>query len=161
MVSGAGAAGVGAALMLTRVFGLDPRRVLLLERGAAVGESFRLPDHTARPNRYEVLFRSGNSLGGGAAFCRDIEGHVVRMPDSTVVRRGSNLSRNPSGNAESKVSCATFPVGHYVNHRVARLNNAQQGFVFCFLGDEQSSPHFMRYSGLTGAAIGGTAHRRR
>jgi hypothetical protein len=27
------------------------------------------------------------------------------------------------------------------------------GYVFAFVGDEQTSPHFMRYSGLTGAAI--------
>jgi hypothetical protein len=41
IIVGAGASGVGVALMLTRVFHLDPQRVLLLERGGAVGETFR------------------------------------------------------------------------------------------------------------------------
>jgi putative flavoprotein involved in K+ transport len=41
VIVGAGAAGVGCAMMLTKTFGLDPSRVLLLERGDAIGESFR------------------------------------------------------------------------------------------------------------------------
>ena len=41
IIVGAGAAGVGVALMLTQTFGLDASRVLLLERGETVGESFR------------------------------------------------------------------------------------------------------------------------
>ena len=41
LVVGAGASGVGVGLMLTRVFGLEDERVLLIERGDAVGESFR------------------------------------------------------------------------------------------------------------------------
>ena len=36
-IVGAGAAGIGTALMLTTTFGLDPSRVLLVERGEAVG----------------------------------------------------------------------------------------------------------------------------
>ena len=41
IVVGAGAAGVGTALMLTKNFGLDTSRVLLIERGEAVGDTFR------------------------------------------------------------------------------------------------------------------------
>ena len=41
VIVGAGASGVGVALMLTRVFGLDAGRILLVERGGAVGETFR------------------------------------------------------------------------------------------------------------------------
>ncbi len=41
IIVGAGAAGIGCAVMLTKTFGLDPSRVLLLERGETVGESFR------------------------------------------------------------------------------------------------------------------------
>lgn len=41
IVIGAGAAGVGTALMLTDTFGLDKAHVLVLERGGSVGESFR------------------------------------------------------------------------------------------------------------------------
>jgi hypothetical protein len=48
---------------------------------------------------------------------------------------------------------ATFPVVHEVNHRTMRLVNKATGYIFTFIGDEQASPHFMRYSGLTGACI--------
>ena len=41
IIVGAGAAGVGTALMLTKTFGLDASRVLLIERGEAVGDTFR------------------------------------------------------------------------------------------------------------------------
>mmetsp|Transcript_12527 Transcript_12527/g.31555 ORF Transcript_12527/g.31555 Transcript_12527/m.31555 type:complete len:181 (-) Transcript_12527:2246-2788(-) len=41
LVVGAGAAGIGTALMLTKTFGLDKSRVQLIERGQNVGESFR------------------------------------------------------------------------------------------------------------------------
>jgi len=41
LVVGAGASGIGMALMLTRTFGLDPERVLLVERGEGTGETFR------------------------------------------------------------------------------------------------------------------------
>lgn len=111
-----------------------------------VGESFRLSDDSS--GRFEVLVK-----GLGNIVVRDVEGFVSKLSPDTMVRRGSNLTRSPDGNEESKVSIATFPVGHYVNHRTMRLNNEARGYVFVFLGDEQSTPHFMRYSGLTGAAI--------
>lgn len=41
IVVGAGAAGIGCAFSLTHTFGLDPSRVVLLERGDAIGASFR------------------------------------------------------------------------------------------------------------------------
>ncbi len=41
VIVGAGAAGVGVALMLLKTFHLDPDRVLLVERGDAPGETFR------------------------------------------------------------------------------------------------------------------------
>ena len=41
LIVGAGCSGVGVAIMLTRVFGLDPQRVLLVERGDKVGDTFR------------------------------------------------------------------------------------------------------------------------
>ena len=37
IVIGAGAAGIGCAFTLSHIFGLDPSRVLILERGEAVG----------------------------------------------------------------------------------------------------------------------------
>ena len=41
LVVGAGASGVGCGLMLTRVFGLSNKSVMLVERGDKVGTSFR------------------------------------------------------------------------------------------------------------------------
>mmetsp|Transcript_54395 Transcript_54395/g.123000 ORF Transcript_54395/g.123000 Transcript_54395/m.123000 type:complete len:585 (+) Transcript_54395:126-1880(+) len=63
VVVGAGASGVGMALMLTRVFRLDSRRVLLLERGGAVGETFR---HWPREMRF--ISPSFNQQGWTSSF---------------------------------------------------------------------------------------------
>mmetsp|Transcript_48307 Transcript_48307/g.71603 ORF Transcript_48307/g.71603 Transcript_48307/m.71603 type:complete len:226 (+) Transcript_48307:366-1043(+) len=41
VVVGSGCAGIGTALMLTRTFGHDTSRVLVLEQGKKVGDSFR------------------------------------------------------------------------------------------------------------------------
>ena len=41
IIVGGGAVGVGCALMLTRTFGLETSRVLLIERGEGVGDTFR------------------------------------------------------------------------------------------------------------------------
>mmetsp|Transcript_29473 Transcript_29473/g.78293 ORF Transcript_29473/g.78293 Transcript_29473/m.78293 type:complete len:496 (+) Transcript_29473:121-1608(+) len=41
IIVGAGAAGIGCAMMLTKTFGLETSRVLLIERGEAIGETFR------------------------------------------------------------------------------------------------------------------------
>ncbi|CAE7213621.1 unnamed protein product [Symbiodinium sp. CCMP2592] len=41
VIVGAGASGVGVGLMLMEQFGIDRKRMLVLERGARVGESFR------------------------------------------------------------------------------------------------------------------------
>ena len=41
IVVGAGCAGIGPALMLTRTFGLDSSRVMMVEKGKNVGDSFR------------------------------------------------------------------------------------------------------------------------
>ncbi|CAN0074243.1 unnamed protein product [Discosporangium mesarthrocarpum] len=41
IVVGAGCSGIGTAVMLTQTFGLDTSRVLIVERGEEVGESFR------------------------------------------------------------------------------------------------------------------------
>ena len=110
-----------------------------------IGESFRLAD---RPKeKYEILMK------GRGITVRNVEGYISKMRKNTKVCLESNLTRGPDGNQESKVAMATFPVAHYVNHRTVRLNNSERGYVLAFMGDEQASPHFMRYSGLTGACI--------
>ena len=42
IIIGAGAAGVGCAFTLTHMFGLETSRVLLIDRGEAIGASFRM-----------------------------------------------------------------------------------------------------------------------
>lgn len=111
-----------------------------------VGESFRLSDN--QKEKYEIVIKERSQV-----IVRCVEGYISKMPKSTLVRRESNLTRGPDGNAESKVALATFPVGHYVNFRTCRLNSSEKGYIFAFIGDEQATPHFMRYSGLTGACI--------
>ena len=63
IVVGAGASGVGVALMLTSTFGLDPQRVLLLERGEGVGETFR-----RWPKEMRFISPSFNSQGWTDSF---------------------------------------------------------------------------------------------
>jgi len=111
-----------------------------------VGESFRLVENPKE--KYEVLVAKATQV-----VVRNVEGFISKMSKKTRVRLGGNLTRGPDGNTESRVSITTFPVAHYINFRTMRLNNTERGYVFAFGGDEQSSPHFMRYSGLTGACI--------
>jgi len=63
VVVGAGAAGIGCAVSLTRAFGLDPARVRLLERGDAVGASFR-----AWPEEMRFISPSFNQQGWTSSF---------------------------------------------------------------------------------------------
>jgi hypothetical protein len=109
------------------------------------GESFRLCQDPSI--LFEILLQVPSRV-----IVRDFEGVIHEMDKRTRVRRESNLTRSPDGNQESRVSLATFPVGHYVNYRTMRKSDTE-GYLFCFVGDGQSTPHFMRYSGLTGAAI--------
>lgn len=115
-----------------------------------VGESFRLKanEKEKKNEKYEVIVKNGSQI-----LVRNVEGYISQMEGKTMILREGNLARGPDGNKESKVALATFPVGHYVNFRTVRLNNEARGYFFAFIGDEQSTPHFMRYSGLTGACI--------
>ena len=63
LVVGAGASGVGLALMLTHTFGLDPERVLLIERGEDVGETFR-----RWPKEMRFISPSFNNQGWTGSF---------------------------------------------------------------------------------------------
>jgi len=108
-----------------------------------VHEAFRLVE--APSELYEIIFKTPTKI-----VCRNVEGYIKKFSGSEMVKIEGNLTRGPDGNAESKVALATFPVGHYVNHRTMRLSDKKKGYVFAFVGDEQATPHFMRYSGLTG-----------
>lgn len=63
IIVGAGASGVGVALSLTKIFGLDPTRVLLVERGKAVGETFR-----RWPKEMRFISPSFNQQGWTSSF---------------------------------------------------------------------------------------------
>ncbi|KAH8061715.1 pyridine nucleotide-disulfide oxidoreductase [Aureococcus anophagefferens] len=63
VVVGAGASGVGTAVSLTRAFGLDPARVRLVDRGDAVGASFR-----AWPAEMRFISPSFNQQGWTNSF---------------------------------------------------------------------------------------------
>jgi hypothetical protein len=110
------------------------------------GESFRTVEEPE--NKLELLIKTRKFI-----IVRTVEGKISKIEKGTEVRRESDLTRSPNGNTESKVAISTFPVRQYVNHRTVRLNNESKGYVFAFIGDEQVSPHFMRYSGMTGACI--------
>lgn len=103
-----------------------------------VGESFRV---SISPEEfYEVLVKKPTTI-----IVRNSEGYISRFGHSTKVKRESNLTRSPDGNVESKVALATFPVCHFVNHRTMLQNETRKEYVFAFAGDEQATPHFMRY----------------
>jgi hypothetical protein len=113
----------------------------------AAGERFEPVD------RFEVLFKSG-----GHSVVRNSRGHVQKLPNTIEVRRLSNLSRAPNGYSESKVALASFPTANAVSHRTLQVSaqtrqSIHNGCITAFIGDAQASPHFMRYSGLTGATI--------
>ena len=63
IIVGAGAAGIGCAISLTDTFGLDPSRVLLLERGEGIGTSFRM-----WPDEMRFISPSFNQAGWTNSF---------------------------------------------------------------------------------------------
>lgn len=103
---------------------------------------------------FEVVAKRGKS----SIIRNNSGGYIALMSNDVPVGRVSDLSRAPDGYSESKVALSSFPVAHVVSHRTLRVNRVQgrggeDGFITAFVGDAQSSPHFMRYSGLTGACI--------
>jgi hypothetical protein len=63
VIVGAGAAGIGCAVSLIHTFGLESSRVLLIERGEAVGESFR-----RWPDEMRFISPSFNQAGWTNSF---------------------------------------------------------------------------------------------
>jgi hypothetical protein len=103
------------------------------------GESFRLSD--CPDDRFEILIKTPAQV-----VVRNIRGLISIMTPLAKVRREGNLNRTPDGNAESKVALSTFTVSHYINYRTMRRNDAHPGlYMTAFIGDEQATPHFMRY----------------
>ena len=86
IVVGAGAAGIGTALMLTKTFGLDKSRIQLIERGRTVGETFR-----KWPKEMRFISPSFNQQGWTESF------------DLNAIAKGTSPayslhSEHPSGN---------------------------------------------------------------
>ena len=86
IIVGAGAAGVGTALMLTKTFGLDASRVLLLERGEGVGDTFR-----RWPEEMRFISPSFNQQGWTSSFDLNSIAHGTSPAYSLH-------SEHPSGN---------------------------------------------------------------
>ena len=63
IIVGAGTAGIGCAVSLVHTFGLDPSRVLLLERGDGIGTSFRM-----WPKEMRFISPSFNQAGWTNSF---------------------------------------------------------------------------------------------
>lgn len=91
----------------------------------------------------------------GLILVRNSEGYVVELSEKIAVWRRSDLARGPDGFSESKVALSTFSVSLKVNARTLQVLRPEgnEGYVTAFIGDAQASPHFMRYSELTGAGI--------
>ncbi len=129
---------------IPKVFLIDSSRSVPL-RSMTVGDSFRIKRNDTE--KYEVLIP-----GSQKVWVRSVEGFLLELDGDEDVLRQSDLTRSPDGNVESRVAIATFPVGHVVGHRALSVQNSSYWCTFP-IGDGQASPHFMRYSGLTGAAI--------
>ena len=90
--------------------------------------------------------------GSQKVLVRSVDGILSHINGDTIVHLESDLTRCPDGDAESKVAIATFPMSHYVNYRAVNVQKSPYWCTFA-IGDARSSPHFMRYSGLSGAAV--------
>ena len=113
------------------------------------GETFRITDKDQ--GKYDILLKTRKLI-----LVRNSEGYVSKMAHKTMVLKECNLSRAPDGNDESEVALSAFSVGHRVNFRNLRLNDQVPGYIFAFIGDQQSTPNMMEYSSLTGTCINTT-----
>ena len=95
IIIGAGAAGVGCGSMLQNVFGLDPSRVLLLERGEAIGTSFR-----QWPEEMRFISPSFNQQGWTNSFDLNSVSHgtsrAYSNPDPSPNPMQAPCSPNPN-----------------------------------------------------------------
>jgi len=121
IIVGAGASGVGVALMLTRVFGLESQRVLLLERGGAVGETFR-----RWPREMRFISPSFNQQGWTKSF--DLNSVAFGTSPAFTVH-----AEHPSGEqyaaylgalAEAAGLCVRF----HTEVLAVRTRNGEEGF---------------------------------
>lgn len=115
-------------------------------RDLSVGDSFRVAEKMK--TKFEILVMNKKDV-----FARNGEGKVQQFePDAKVIRE-SNLARSMDCDSESEIAVASFPVAHFINHRSIRLNDWFKGYVFASFGEQQSTSHFMRNSGLTGGCV--------
>lgn len=134
------------------------------------GASFWVPNKTrgiapdadpANPGLFTSLAESADfkifdsfeilSVGRNSSVVRNQEGYVAEISHKIEVIRLSDLSKGPDGRT-SKVAVASFPVAHVACTKTM-FRRDQPEYMSVYIGDAQGSPHFMRYSGLTGACI--------
>lgn len=122
-----------------------PRVYFINSSTDKIGDAFRVKSDNSE--KYEVIIP-----GSQKVLVRSVDGILSHINGDTIVHLESDLTRCPDGDAESKVAIATFPMSHYVNYRAVNVQKSPYWCTFA-IGDARSSPHFMRYSGLTGAAV--------
>jgi hypothetical protein len=106
VIVGAGASGVGVGLMLMELFGIDRERMLVLERGARVGESFR-----QWPKEMRFISPSFNQAGWTSSF---------------------DLNSIAPGTSPAKFALEEHPTGEqYANYLEAIANDVQLPIQFC------------------------------
>ena len=136
IIVGAGASGVGMGLMLTRTFGFDRERVLIVERGAKPGETFR-----NWPEEMRFISPSFNHQGWTDSF--DL--NSVAFGTSPAFTLGVE---HPSGEQYAKYLCELANAGKLnvmTNTEVKAVHPQDEGG---FLVDVSSSVHA---SGTLGA----------
>lgn len=106
VIVGAGASGVGVGLMLVAHFGIDHKRMLLLERGTRVGESFR-----QWPKEMRFISPSFNQAGWTSSF--DLNSIAHGTSPATFV-----LEEHPTGE-------------QYANYLEAVANDIRLPIQFC------------------------------
>ena len=100
IVIGAGASGLGMGIMLTRTFGLEPERVAIIERGSAVGETFRQWPQEMRfisPSFNQQGWTKWGSLNGARTLHGELSKQARKLTQNTMesethIRKSLSLS---------------------------------------------------------------------
>ena len=100
IIVGAGASGVGVGLMLTKVFGLNPKRVQLIERGEKVGETFR-----QWPKEMRFISPSFNQQGWTGTF--DLNSVFYGTSPAFTLHQ-----EHPTGEQYARYLCAVADAAH-------------------------------------------------
>jgi hypothetical protein len=125
----------------TTIFAL-PTETYVLEKATKLKKSLKdlVPNDVFEPvDTFEVV-----SKRNGSSVVRNSRGYIAVLSNNVLIGRESDLSRAPDGYSESKVSMASFPVGHTVSHRTLNVNRVSgkagdDGYITAYVGDAQAS----------------------